>query len=169
MWSGLLRSLRPAQWVKNLFVVAPLVFAERALEAGALGRTLLTCALFCAAASAIYLLNDWRDREEDRRHFLKRHRPIAAGAVPAGLALGTALLLATLALAGAWALGPAVLGWTGLYVVLQTAYTCGLKRVVILDVMLIALGFTLRVLAGGAAAAVAVSSWLLLCTLFLAL
>src|SRR5690606_4688305 len=85
------------------------------------------------------------------------------------LALGTALLLATPALAGAWALGPAVLGWTGLYVVLQTAYTCGLKRVVILDVMLIALGFTLRVLAGGAAAAVAVSSWLLLCTLFLAL
>ncbi len=169
MLAGLIRSLRPEQWSKNLFVLAPLVFGRRLTEAESLGRTLLAVALFCAASSAVYVLNDLRDRDEDRRHPLKRRRPIAAGLVPPGLAAGSALVLAGGALAGAGWLGRGVLLWTALYLALQCVYSFGLKRVVILDIMLIALGFGLRVLAGGAAASVPVSSWLLLCTLFLAL
>lgn len=169
MISGLIRSLRPAQWSKNLFVLAPLVFGQKLGDPNAVLRTVLTVALFCAAASAVYLFNDLRDRDEDRRHRLKRLRPIAVGLVPPGVAVASASILGGLAIGGAALLGGGVLLWTSAYLILHFLYSFGLKRVVILDVMIIALGFALRVLAGGAAAAVPVSSWLLLCTLFLAL
>jgi 4-hydroxybenzoate polyprenyltransferase len=167
--SPLLTALRPKQWAKNLFVLAPLVFAHRLTDTVALGRGLLAFAAFCAAASAVYLLNDLVDRDEDRRHPLKRRRPIASGALAAPLAIAIAVALVGLAALAASRIGASFAGWLGGYLALNMGYTWWLKRVVILDVMTIAMGFVVRVLAGAAAAAVPVSSWLLLCTTFLSL
>jgi len=169
MLRGLIRSLRPAQWAKNLFVLAPLVFAHGLLAGDLLLRGVVAFVCFCAASSAVYLFNDLRDREADRLHPVKRHRPLAAGTLPASAAVAAiaGLLAATLA-GGLW-LGAGFLLIVAIYLGLNLAYTLGLKRVVILDVMIIAVGFVLRVLAGGAAVDVEVSRWLLLCTIFLAL
>lgn len=165
----LLKSMRPAQWAKNVFVLAPLVFAHRLTDPEALRIALLAFAGFCCAASAVYLLNDIRDREADRNHPLKRHRPLAAGTLSVGVAATTALILALLAGAASWRLGSGFALCLGIYLALNAAYSWGLKHVVILDVMAIAAGFLLRVLAGAMALDVAVSRWLLLCTLFLSL
>jgi len=169
MLTGILRSLRPAQWVKNLFVLAPLVFARELGDLRALHFALLAFVLFCLASSAVYLLNDVRDRVEDSIHPHKRFRPIAAGIVPPWLALTGALVLGALALGGAWWIGARFLVLTVIYIAINVLYSFGVKRVVILDVMTVAIGFVLRVMAGGAAIDVKVSSWLLLCTTFVAL
>jgi 4-hydroxybenzoate polyprenyltransferase len=169
MLRGLVRSLRPHQWSKNLFVLAPLVFAHGLLSPVLLGRGLAAFAAFCAASSAVYLLNDLRDRQHDRQHPLKRHRPIAAGTVPASAAIAAAAVLLAIAAGTAVALGAAFGLVLAGYLVLNLFYTLGLKEVVILDVLLISIGFVLRVLGGGAAVGVDVSRWLLLCTIFLAL
>jgi 4-hydroxybenzoate polyprenyltransferase len=166
---ALLRSLRPAQWAKNLFVLAPLVFAHGLSAPRTLGRGLLAFAAFCAAASALYLINDVRDREEDRNHPRKRHRPIAAGELSVAAAVAAALVLTAGAAAAAVVLGHPFGLVLAVYLVLSLLYTAGLKRVVILDVMVIALGFVLRVVGGAAAVHVEVSRWILLCTIFLAL
>lgn len=155
--------------MKNLFVFVPLVFAHRLDRLDLALRSGAAFAAFCAAASAVYLLNDLRDREADRLHPLKRLRPIAAGQLGAGAALGAAVILAAAALALAWTLGPGFSICLGIYLALNVLYSLGLKRLVILDVMTIALGFVLRVEAGALAIAVEVSSWLLLCTIFVAL
>lgn len=164
-----MRSLRPHQWAKNLFVLAPLVFAHGLLSPLLVGRGIAAFAAFCAASSAVYLLNDLRDRERDRHHPLKRHRPIAAGTVAASAAVAAAAVLLAVAGAMAAALGAAFALVLAGYLTLNLLYTLGLKQVVILDVLLISIGFVLRVLAGGAAVGVEVSRWLLLCTIFLAL
>ena len=169
MLVALVRSLRPAQWVKNLFVLAPLVFAHRADDPATLGRALAAFALFCAAASAIYLVNDLRDREADRRHPLKARRPIAAGSLPAGVAAAAAATLGTAAVAGALALGAGFAVALASYVALNLLYSFALKHIVILDSMSIAAGFMIRVLGGAAAIDVAISRWLVLCGSFLAL
>lgn len=164
-----MRSLRPLQWVKNLFVLAPLVFAHRADDPVTLGRALAAFALFCAAASAIYLVNDLGDREADRRHPLKSKRPIAAGELPAAVAVAAAFALGGGAVAGALALGPRFAAALASYVALNLLYSFALKHIVILDAMSIAAGFMIRVLGGAAAIDVAISRWLLLCGSFLAL
>lgn len=169
MLGGLVRSLRPAQWSKNVFVFAPLVFAHLLFDGHAVQRAAMAFVAFCAAASAIYLVNDVRDREEDRRHPLKCRRPIAAGTLGVGPALAAATGLAGAALALSWTLGRTFAGLLAGYVVLNVLYSFALKHVVIVDVMSIAAGFVLRVLAGAAAVDAAVSKWLLLCTTFLAL
>jgi 4-hydroxybenzoate polyprenyltransferase len=169
VFSAILVSLRPAQWAKNLFVLAPLVFAQRLLDPSALARAGLAFAAFCAAASALYLVNDISDREEDRRHPLKSRRPVAAGSLPVPAAAAAAVALALLAALASAGLGRHFLVLLGAYVALNLLYSAALKRFVILDVMAIAFGFLLRVASGGAAIAVELSSWLLLCTMFLAL
>jgi 4-hydroxybenzoate polyprenyltransferase len=169
MFLALLRSLRPQQWTKNLFVLAPLVFAQRLTDTVSLTRALSAFAAFCCAASALYLFNDLRDREEDRRHPLKRRRPIASGALPPSVALFAAALLSALAAGLAARLGGSFAALLGTYVGINLLYSMGLKAVVILDVLLISLGFVLRVLGGAAAIDVKVSSWLLLCSGFLSL
>lgn len=161
--------MRPHQWVKNLFVLTPVVFAGQLFELPAALRAFAAFGAFCAAASAIYLVNDIRDREEDRRHPLKRRRPIASGALSVSSASVAALILVAVAGTVAWSLGEPFALVLGLYLISNVAYTAGLKRVVILDVLLVAVGFLLRVEAGGVVVGVEVSSWLLLCTLFLAL
>jgi 4-hydroxybenzoate polyprenyltransferase len=166
---GLVRSMRLHQWAKNVFVLAPLVFAQELGDRASIARALLAFAAFCAASSAVYLVNDVRDREEDRRHPLKRLRPIAAGTLPVSIATGAAITLFAVAAVVALGLPRGVLVTLAVYTVLNLLYSAGLKHVVILDVMILSLGFVLRVLAGGFAVDVEVSSWLLLCTIFLSL
>jgi decaprenyl-phosphate phosphoribosyltransferase len=168
MVAAILKSVRPHQWVKNLFVAAPLVFAQRIDDATALLHTSLAVAGFCMISSAVYLLNDLVDVEKDRAHPLKRLRPIAAGALSvraariAAFALGVGGLLLTLVL------GPLPAGIAAAYLVQNLAYSFYLKHVPFVDVASIATGFLLRVLAGAEAIPVEASLWLLVCTLLLA-
>jgi len=161
--------MRPAQWAKNLFVLAPLVFGDLLLDRAAATRALLALVAFCCGSSAVYLINDIRDREEDRRHPLKRLRPLAAGTLGVPTAVAAVAVLAAAAFAIAFWLGMPFTWILGTYVALNVLYTLWFKHMVILDVMSISLGFVLRVEAGAQATGVAVSRWLFLCTIFLAL
>jgi len=161
--------MRPAQWAKNLFVLAPLVFGDLLLDRAAATRALLALVAFCCGSSAVYLINDIRDREEDRRHPLKRLRPLAAGTLGVPTAAAAVAVLAAAAFAIAFWLGMPFTWILGTYVALNVLYTLWFKHMVILDVMSISLGFVLRVEAGAQATGVAVSRWLFLCTIFLAL
>ena len=125
--------------------------------------------VFCALSGVIYILNDVADRDADRRHPLKSKRPIASGQLSPGAALAGAGLLGTSALAAAFALRPAFGGLALAYVVLLAAYSAWLKHIVIIDVLTIAIGFVLRAVAGAVAIRVAISHWLLVCTVLLAL
>ncbi len=165
----LLRAMRPTQWAKNVFVLAPLVFARQLDDPGVLGRALLAFAAFSLIASAVYLFNDIRDREEDSHHPRKRNRPIAAGRLPVAVAAVAAAVLAAAAGTLGLALGGAFVVILAAYMASNLAYSLGLKQVVILDVMVLSVGFVLRVMAGGVAVGVEVSAWLILCTSFLAL
>jgi len=165
----LVRALRPLQWVKNAFVLAPAVFAYGLLNPAVLGRAAVAFAAFCCAASAGYLVNDLHDREADRQHPLKRGRPIAAGALASGTAAAAAAGLAVAALVAAALLGRAFVVVLVGYVALTLVYSWRLKHVVIIDVMAISAGFLLRVEGGAVAVGAAVSSWLLLCTFFVSL
>jgi 4-hydroxybenzoate polyprenyltransferase len=169
MIGPIVRLLRPAHWAKNVFVLAPLVFAQQMTDPTSLTRGLFAFASFCLASSAVYVWNDIRDRAEDRLHPLKRHRPLAAGTVSVGSAVTLALTLAAAALASAAYLGVRFFVILAVYLVLNQLYSAGLKHVVILDVMIVSMGFVLRVLAGGAAVDVHISAWILLCTFFIAL
>lgn len=169
MIQPLVRSLRPTQWAKNLFVLAALVFGRQLSDRTAVAHALLALLAFCCLSSTVYLINDLRDREEDRRHPLKRLRPIAAGTLSVPAAVGAAVVLGLAALALSLGLGlPFVLVMAS-YLILNLLYTTWLKHMVILDVMSISLGFVLRVIAGAEATHVEVSRWLFLCTIFLAL
>ena len=171
---NLLVSLRPSQWPKNLIVFAGLMFGQRGgapafLDPQAVGQALGAFFIFCGLSGVVYLVNDVTDREADRLHPLKRHRPIASGAVAPGLAIGTAMGLAAIALAGAWALRPAFALVAVAYVSLLALYSGPLKHVVIIDVLTIAIGFVLRAVAGAVAIGVSIDHWLLILTILLAL
>lgn len=165
----LLRALRPYQWTKNLLVFAGPVFALELFERRQALISLATFGLFCAASSAVYLCNDIFDRERDRKHPTKARRPIASGRVGAPAAAVTALALGLLALVGSWSIHRELALVVITYFVLQTAYTLGLKNMAIIDAMCVAAGFLLRAVAGAVAVQVPVSSWLLVCTIFLSL
>jgi len=169
--AGLFRSLRPHQWTKNLVVFAPLIFAEsgKLFDVRSIVRAVAAFGIFCALSGVVYLLNDVMDRESDRRHPLKKRRPIAAGAVSVASALTAAAVLCAAALAAAFALSSSF-GLVSLsYVALQALYSGPLKHLVIIDVLTVALGFVLRAVAGGVAIDVLISHWLFVCTLLLAL
>jgi 4-hydroxybenzoate polyprenyltransferase len=166
---AILVSLRPRQWIKNGVLLAPLVFARQGDVGGAVVRALAALAIFCSITSAVYLFNDLLDRERDRLHPEKRHRPIAAGELPIPVA---AVLAAVLAAAGliCAALLSVPFAWASLsYILLQITYTLWLKHLVLLDVFAVAAGFVLRVVAGALVIGVPISNWLYLCTLLLAL
>lgn len=164
----LIRLLRPTQYIKNGFVWLGVVFAQRWD-----GQTLLDVSIafiaFCAAASAVYIFNDILDVEADRRHPIKRHRPIASGAVavPQAWFISAALAVAALALSG-W-VSEWVVGFVGVYLALNVAYSWRLKHVVILDVFIIAGGFMLRILTGTVGVGIEPSQWLLLTGIMLTL
>ena len=162
-------SLRPEQWTKNLFVFAALVFAERLSDTHAVVTAGAAFLVFCALSATVYLINDVLDREQDRRHPLKARRPIASGAFSPTFALAAAAVLGAAAMIAAFALGLPFFQLAAAYVVLLIAYSAFLKHLVIIDVLTIAAGFTLRAAAGAAAIAVPISHWLLVCTTLLAL
>ena len=164
-----LRLLRPQQWVKNAFVLTPLVFSGRFTDLRSVEQALAAFVAFCLVASGVYAGNDVVDRHADRAHPTKRHRPVAAGLIPVGGALAVALTCVGLALAIALAVHPALAAIIATYLGLNVLYTLWLKRVVLLDVFTIAAFFVLRLLAGATAIAVTPSIWLLLCGGLLAL
>ncbi len=165
----LIRALRPQEWIKNLLVFAGVLFSGRLDQSGALADALLTFVAFCAISSAGYLLNDLRDREHDRLHPEKRDRPIASGTVSPSTASTLAVVLAAAAIGLGFAVEAEVAGLVALYGVITTAYSLGLKRLVIIDVMTIGSLFILRVVAGAVAVGAHASEFLLVCTGFLAL
>ena len=170
MLLGLLRSMRPLQWAKNLFIFAALVFDQKLLEPAPFLRTLAGFVLFCLASSVVYLVNDVADRESDRQHPTKRKRAIASGVVSPGLAVGTAAGMAVVALAGGFALGTAFGLILSGFLALNLLYSFWLKHVPIIDVFCIAAGFVLRVAAGVSLIVVTrFSPWLYVCMTLLAL
>ena len=182
--AGLLESMRPHQWAKNSLVLLPLLFSKAfrdplatetwGIDLRAVGHSLAAFSLFCMLSSGVYLLNDVADRERDRRHPVKRLRPIAAGLVPVRLAVAAAAVLIGVALTWAALIGPEHLTpmfvtWPAVYLGLNLAYSFWLKSLVIVDCLVVAVGFGVRVHAGAAVIDVPTSSWILLCTFFLAM
>jgi decaprenyl-phosphate phosphoribosyltransferase len=166
---GLLRLMRPKQWIKNGFVLAPLMFAGAFRDSVAIGQALLAVLLFCVASSATYIVNDIHDIERDRRHPRKsRTRPLASGQVSVTAALVLLGLLYAVLVWG-WFQAPGVVQVILGYLLLNLAYTFVLKHQPVLDIFTIAIGFVLRVVAGAQALAVPVSSWMFVTTLCLAL
>lgn len=175
---GLVKTLRPHQWVKNLFVLAPMFFHKdvfvhtsvgTALNLTVTGRAFAATAVFCLLAGSIYTINDIADVAADRLHPVKRFRPIASGAVPEGIARMVAIVLVVFSMGMAYLIAPALAVVAAVYFAENLAYTFKLKKVAFLDVGLIAFGFVLRVLAGGIATDVHVSGYMLACTALLAL
>lgn len=165
----MLKLLRPVQWVKNGFVLAPLVFTGLFTQIAAIGSALHAMLLFCLASSAVYIVNDYRDIDSDRNHPLKsRTRPLASGAVSKSQALLLLGLLLVILLPGIW-MQPAVMGVIGAYLLLNLAYSFVLKSQPVLDIFTIAVGFVLRVYAGAVALDVKLSNWMFVTTLCLAL
>jgi len=177
----LIEAMRPQHWVKNSFVLAPMLFSGRFTQLGAWAQCLPAVAAFCLLASGIYLINDICDRAEDRAHPIKRNRPVASGRLSTTAAGIAAVVLASAGL-GLIAVveilfydprqplgGLGLMVWTGLYVVLNLLYSFWLKRHIIVDVLAVAMGFVLRAMAGAAAINVPISPWLVVCTLTLCL
>lgn len=166
---AIIRLLRPKQWIKNGFVAAPLFFTPDKVNADSLLDALAGFAVFCMSASAVYCLNDLRDAEADRGHPVKKNRPVASGAIsPAAAMIMMALLLAGAAALGGWRV-PAILWVLGAYFAINIAYTLHLKQIAILDVLIVAFGFVLRVEAGARIIDISPSAWILIVTGLLAL
>lgn len=165
----LLVSLRPQQWVKNTLIFGGLIFSRSLFHWEIVRLSLSAFAIFCMASSGIYLLNDLCDIKADRKHPLKRLRPLAAGKFSLNTARGAMCLLLVGSASLAILLRPKFALVLGIYLLLNFAYSLGLKSVVILDVMAIAMGFVLRAVAGAVVIGVGASPWLVLCTLMLAL
>lgn len=169
--AAILRLLRLRQWVKNGFVLAPLFFGVELLNRQSLLHAAAAFAIFCLVSSAVYLFNDWRDIDADRNHAEKKHRPLASGAVSLGTAAFLFVVLAGLAIAigAADDLPRGFYVTLAIYIVINVAYSLGLKQVSVLELFLVASGFVLRVIAGGYATKIYLSPWILIATAMVAL
>jgi decaprenyl-phosphate phosphoribosyltransferase len=165
----MVQTIRPHQWVKNVFVLAPVVFAKEVFAPTLLLRAASGFLVFCLLAGAVYTLNDILDRDADRAHPLKRSRPIASGRVPLAWAYALVAVLIVVSLGGAIAVGLGFAVVAAVYFGQNVLYSFKLKHVAYLDVSFIAAGFVLRVMGGGYATRIPVSGYLLLCTALLAL
>lgn len=163
------RALRVYQWPKNLLIFAALVFSQEFRDLDQLVRTFAGFGIMCAASSAVYIFNDLRDREKDRAHPEKCKRPFASGALSPVAGVALMLFLLILALTSAFGLSPMFGGVVVAYGILNLSYSMGLKNLPIFDVLLVALGFVFRAVGGAFIIDVSISSWLVVCTLFLAL
>lgn len=161
--------VRPGQWVKNAFVLAPLIFSRELFDPDPLTDALLAFFGFCLAAGSVYCMNDLADLAADRIHPVKRSRPLASGQIRPAEALALALLLLAAAAVITADLGSAYHWVVASYVLVNLLYSLKLKEVVLVDVFLVASGFMLRVLSGAVAIDVPVSGWIILCTLFISL
>lgn len=169
----LLKAMRPKQWTKNVLLFAGLIFALEFTNPISIGRALAGFVLFCVYSSAVYIMNDVRDREKDKLNARTRNRPIASGALKPGAAIAAVAVMLPIALVLGFLLNPWFFVVAVVYMAKDVGYSFGLKNVVILDVFLIAVGFTLRAAAGALAIQVEISPWLYVVTtlgaLFLAL
>jgi 4-hydroxybenzoate polyprenyltransferase len=165
----LLKCARPHQWLKNLFVLAPLVFGQKMRDAESIVHAVLAVVAFCLASSAVYVFNDIVDASADRRHPKKALRPVASGELLITAAAAGAAALAVCGLSLGWTVGPRFALILVAYLALMIAYCLALKHQVIIDVMVIASGFVLRLIGGAAAVNVIPSHWLILCAFLLAL
>jgi 4-hydroxybenzoate polyprenyltransferase len=161
--------LRPKQWTKNLIIFAGVAFSQRAGMVDDLMRAVGAFAVFCLLSGAVYIVNDLFDREADKKHPTKRHRPIASGAVTHSIAIFSAIIVIVIGVVGAVFLSPLFAACAVVYLVLMLAYSMWLKHVVIIDLFCIAAGFVLRAVAGAVVIDVEISSWLLVCTILLSL
>lgn len=166
---GLIKLVRPKQWVKNGFVLGPLIFSGQFLNTNAITSVLFAAILFCLAASAVYIVNDLKDIEKDRVHPEKsKKRPLAAGMVSPKSAV-ILLILIYIVLGAAWFVAPQVIYVITLYLILNWAYTFKLKHEPVIEIFVVALGFVLRVYAGAIALGVPVSHWMFITTLSISL
>jgi len=169
MLKDILIELRPKQWIKNFFVFAALIFAKKFFDLNCLEISLAAFFCFCLVSSGVYLINDLTDLEADKKHPLKKNRPLAAGKIKPKTAIFSAILCLIIGIGGGFFIninfGLAAIS----YLVLNLGYSLYFKKKVIWDVIFPALGFVIRVIAGAVAIEVVFSSWLLLCTFFLTL
>lgn len=166
---GLVETLRPRQWYKQAVIFLGIVFSGKAFMPAVLADVAAGAALWCLVAGSVYIVNDVLDREEDRAHPEKRHRPIASGRVGVPLALATAAILSGLSFALAWLLSPLFTLFLGIYAVQNLAYSAALKGVLFVDLIVIGLGFVWRAVGGVVLAKAAMSPWLVLTTFLAAL
>ncbi len=166
---GLLRAMRPKQWTKNLLLFAALIFAQQLDDSFSVATAMVAFVFFCLLSSSVYLINDLHDIEEDRHHPIKCRRPLAAGIISPTLALIAALILAAIGLLGTFQINQETGMIAAGYLALTLAYNFGLKHIVIIDVLTVAIGYVLRAVAGATAIQVEISPWLVICTILLAL
>ena len=166
---SLLLSLRPSQWTKNLIIFAALMFGQRLFDPTSVLQATAAFVIFCALSGVVYLVNDIADRDADARHPVKKHRPIASGAVPVRVAAVAAVAIGAVAIAAAYWLQPTFGVLATAYLLLLILYSGPLKHAVIIDVITIAVGFVLRAAAGAVAIGVHASHWLYILTMLLAL
>ncbi len=169
MLTALIESLRPKQWIKNLSIFAAIIFSQNLHDLTMLYKVCVACFIFCLISGCIYLINDVLDIENDRQHPLKCKRPIPSGRLNPKVAIITSIGLGCLCLVLSFWLEPKFGMVAAIYFALLVGYSLKLKQIVIVDVMVIALGFVLRVVSGALVIQVEISSWLLLCTILLAL
>ena len=172
--TAILIAMRPKQWIKNLLLFAGLIFSRHFFEIERVKDAVAGFVLFCLFSGVIYLINDIRDADSDRLHPLKCKRPIASGRLPVPVAYGAASVFAVVALAGSFMLNAEFAGLALIYFLLMLAYSIWLKHVVILDLMIVAMGFVLRAIAGVKAIElpgeeIVITPWFITCILFLAL
>ncbi len=163
-----LKLLRPKDWAKNLFLFLPLFFGREIFNLGKLFHVALGFIAFSAIASSIYIINDYRDREDDRKHPVKRNRPIASGAVKPTTALVICAALLVIGFALAWYIRDKFFIVLGIYFLLNLAYSLGLKAISILDIIILATGFVLRIKGGSVISYVPLSEWIIIMVFLLA-
>ncbi len=169
MISALVKLARPAHWLKNGIIILALIFAGEMADPQKVELAFIAVAIFCLLSSAVYTFNDLIDREVDRKHPLKKQRPIASGQVSSGTAIFIILILIGIALISAKMINPNFFAISVIFLVLNLLYTLWLKNIVIIDVMMVALSFVVRAYAGAFAIEVPASKWMLINTLLLAL
>ena len=169
MLKELIILIRPKQWVKNLFVLVPLIFSKAFMNSGSVIKALSVALCFIAVSSSVYILNDIIDYKRDRHHEKKRTRPIASGKIAKRNAAGFMLVFMAAGIIPAYFIHPYVVLCLTAYIVLNILYSVVLKKIAILDIMIIAIGFVLRVISGAVGIQVYISSWVLLCTFFISL
>jgi len=166
---AVVQAMRPRQWIKNVIVFAALLFSRKLTDLEAVSHAAIAFLLFCATSGAVYIVNDLFDAENDRRHPTKALRPIASGALGTVPALVAVVLLFTASIMAGFILSPPFGAVLLIYAALNLVYSFWLKEVVIIDVMVIASGFVLRAVGGGLVLNVAISTWLIMCTILLSL
>ena len=167
--SLILELLRVKQWIKNLLVFGALIFTNNIFNTQLLIKSVIAFFLFSFASSSLYIINDLRDRKEDKLHPEKKNRPIASGSVPVSFALALSLILMALSLVSSYFMSVYFFAAVAAYAVLSFSYSMKLKHMVILDVLIVASGFVIRAASGALVINVTISPWLLICTSLLAL